>query len=126
MTVILSNVDRNSFSHSNKKLGIEFDAVYTAEDIGTYKPNPNNFSYMINNLRKTFNIKIDEILHVAQSMHHDLVEAKNHGLDTAWIDRQGLSRGGEWGATAKVSYLAEPDFLFFSMSEMVAAFQDSQ
>ncbi len=124
--IILSNVDRNSFSHSNKKLGIEFDAVYTAEDIGTYKPNPNNFNYMTQNLRKIFEIKLDEILHVAQSMHHDLVEAKNHGLDVAWIDRQGLSRGGEWGATAKVSNLAEPDFLFFSMSEMVAAFQDSQ
>jgi len=36
--VILSNVDNESFSASNKKLGVEFDAIYTAEDIGSYKP----------------------------------------------------------------------------------------
>ena len=64
--VILSNVDRNSFSSSNTKLGVDFDAVYTAEDIGSYKPNPNNFQYMINSLRQTLSIEIDDILHVAQ------------------------------------------------------------
>jgi putative hydrolase of the HAD superfamily len=36
--VILSNVDNENFSHSNTKLGVDFDAIYTAEDIGTYKP----------------------------------------------------------------------------------------
>ena len=121
--IILSNVDRNSFSFSNTKLGVDFDAVYTAEDIGSYKPNPNNFNYMIDSLRQTFGIKINDILHVAQSMHHDLVEAKNQGLDIAWIDRQRLSEGGKWGATAKVPQLVKPNFLFFSMSEMVEAFQ---
>ena len=35
---ILSNVDNESFSYSNEKLGIDFDAVYTAEDCGSYKP----------------------------------------------------------------------------------------
>lgn len=120
---ILSNVDRNSFYESNKKLGVEFDAVYTAEDIGSYKPNPNNFAHMINAVRSSFGIEPDQILHVAQSMHHDLVEAKNQGLDIAWIDRQNLSNGGEWGATAKVPKLVEPDFLFFSMSEMVSTFR---
>ena len=86
--VILSNVDRKSFTESNKKLGVNFDAIYTAEDIGSFNPNPNNFNYMINRLKQTFDIERNDILHVAQSMHHDLVEAKNHGLDTAWIDRQ--------------------------------------
>ena len=121
--VILSNVDRKSFAESSTKLGINFDAIYTAEDIGSYKPNPNNFDYMINHLKQTFDIERNDILHVAQSMHHDLVEAKNHGLDTAWIDRQKLSEGGEWGATAKVPEIVKPNFLFFSMSEMVTAFQ---
>ena len=121
--VILSNVDRKSFTESNKKLGVNFDAIYTAEDIGSYKPDPRNFNYMINSLRKAFGVKIDDILHVAQSMHHDLVEAKNQGLDIAWIDRQRLSEGGMWGATAKVPQLVKPNFLFFSISEMVKAFQ---
>src|SRR5215469_2086850 len=36
--VILSNVDRASFAQSQKRLGVAFDMVYTAEDIGSYKP----------------------------------------------------------------------------------------
>ncbi|HEX2668027.1 MAG TPA: HAD family hydrolase, partial [Gammaproteobacteria bacterium] len=36
--VVLSNIDRESFSYSNAKLGVEFDYVYTAQDIGSYKP----------------------------------------------------------------------------------------
>jgi 2-haloacid dehalogenase len=121
--IILSNVDQKSFKASNQKLSAEFDAVYTAEDIGSYKPNPNNFSYMIQRLKKDFKIQLHEILHVAQSMHHDLVEARKQGLDIAWIDRQKLSTGGDWGATAKVPKLVDPEFLFFSMSEMVTAYK---
>ncbi|MEJ0072115.1 MAG: haloacid dehalogenase [Pseudomonadota bacterium] len=36
--VILSNVDRTSFGRSNAKLGVDFDLVLTAQDIGSYKP----------------------------------------------------------------------------------------
>ena len=77
---------------------------------------------MIDHLKQTFDVERNNILHVAQSMHHDLVEAKNQGLDIAWIDRQRLSEGGMWGATAKVPQLVKPNFLFFSISEMVKAF----
>src|SRR5215469_14329344 len=45
--IILSNVDNHSFSFSNAALGIEFDAIYTAEDIGSYKPADRNFAYML-------------------------------------------------------------------------------
>src|SRR5690606_25778937 len=45
--VILSNVDNASFWASQQKLGVEFDAVYTAEDIGSYKPDDRNFEYML-------------------------------------------------------------------------------
>src|SRR5262249_7551628 len=48
--VILSNVDRASFVRSNRRLEVEFDAVYTAEDIGSYKPNPKNFAFMLEKL----------------------------------------------------------------------------
>lgn len=48
--VILSNVDNTSFSFSNRKLGVDFDAIYTAEDIGSYKPSPRNFDYMLEKL----------------------------------------------------------------------------
>src|SRR5882724_3862037 len=49
--VILSNVDNESFSISNKKLGVAFDAIFTAEDVGAYKPDPRNFEYMLSNLK---------------------------------------------------------------------------
>ena len=47
---ILSNVDRSSFARSNRRLGVEFDAVYTAEDVGSYKPNLRNFAFMLEKL----------------------------------------------------------------------------
>lgn len=42
------------------------------------------------------------------------------GLSTAWIDRQRLSQGGDWGATAPVDMPVEPDYVFFSLADLVA------
>ena len=46
-------------------------------------------------------------------MHHDHVPAKAAGLANAWIDRQRLSEGGNWGATAEVPEMPETDVIFF-------------
>ena len=48
--VVLSNVDRASFAHSQQRLGVAFDAVYTAQDIGSYKPDLANFRYLLSHL----------------------------------------------------------------------------
>ncbi len=119
--VILSNVHREGFASSNRKLGVEFDAIYTAEDIGSYKPNPANFEYLLINLEQKFGLHKSDILHTAQSLLHDLVPAERFGLARAWIDRQQLSASGNWGATAPVKHRPETDFLFFSMSDMANA-----
>jgi 2-haloalkanoic acid dehalogenase type II len=119
--VILSNVDRASFAASEQRLGVEFDAVYTAEDIGTYKPDPANFAYLIEHVRDDFGIGLQEMLHVAQSLYHDHVPAIAAGLTTTWIDRQRLSEGGDWGATAVVEAQPEPAMKFFTMGEMASA-----
>jgi len=119
--VILSNVNRDGFAASNRKLGVEFDAVYTAEDIGSYKPAPANFEYLLTHLRDDLGLAASQVLHTAQSLHHDHVPATEFGLAKAWIDRQRLSQDGRWGATAPVSKRPETDFLFFSMGEMAAA-----
>ncbi len=119
--VILSNVHRDGFAASNRKLGVAFDAIYTAEDIGSYKPNPANFDYLLAHLRSDLGLAPAQVLHTAQSLHHDHVQAKRHGLANAWIDRQRLSQGGNWGATAEVGERPETDFLFFSMMEMAQA-----
>jgi 2-haloacid dehalogenase len=119
--VILSNVNRDGFAASNRTLGVAFDAIYTAEDVGSYKPNPANFRYLMEHLDADLGIRPGGILHTAQSMHHDHVQAAAHGLATAWIDRQRLSEGGNWGATAEVADRPTTDFLFFSMGEMARA-----
>ena len=48
--IILSNVDRQSFARSNERLGVAFDHIFTAEDIGSYKPSLRNFEYMTEKL----------------------------------------------------------------------------
>ncbi len=119
--VILSNVNRDGFAASNRKLGVVFDAVYTAQDIGSYKPAARNFEYLLDHLDREHGAAPGEILHTAQSMFHDHVPAKHAGLARAWIDRQGLSKGGSWGATARVEQAPEADFLFPTMGAMATA-----
>jgi 2-haloalkanoic acid dehalogenase type II len=119
--VILSNVNRAGFAASNAKLGVTFDAIYTAEDIGSYKPTARNFEHMLERLEADHGITKGEILHTAQSLFHDHVPAGDFGLARAWIDRQGLSKGGAWGATAEVPERPEVDFLFPTMAAMADA-----
>lgn len=118
--VILSNVDHAGFAGSLPRLGVEFAAVYTAEDIGSYKPDPANFEYLIAQVRADLGHGADNILHVAQSLFHDHVPARAHGLATAWIDRQGLQSGGSWGATRIVEELPEVDYVYPTLAELAA------
>jgi 2-haloacid dehalogenase len=117
--VILSNVDRASFATSNKRLGVTFDAVYTAEDVGSYKPDPRNFAYLIEHVEADLGIRKSEILHTAQSLHHDHVPAESAGLARAWIDRRFGKEGS--GATAKVAKPPKVDFHFRSLAEFAEA-----
>ncbi len=115
--VVLSNVDRESFARSAARLGDPFDAVYTAEEIGSYKPDPRNFAYMLERLGAAGHRR-EEILHTAQSLFHDHLPAKAAGLATCWIDRRGGAAGG---ATPEVATPVAPDFRFPSLAAMVAA-----
>ncbi|MDH3666699.1 MAG: haloacid dehalogenase type II [Paracoccaceae bacterium] len=119
--VILSNVNRAGFTASNRKLGVEFNAIYTAEDVGTYKPNLSNFHFMLERLQADLGIAKEDVLHTAQSLFHDHVPATEIGLAKAWIDRQGLSKGGDWGATAEVAERPEVDFIFPTLVAMADA-----
>lgn len=119
--VILSNVHRDGIAASNRKLGVPFDAIYTAEDIGSYKPAPRNFEYLLEHLDMDLGVSPSEVLHTAQSLFHDHVPARVFGLANCWIDRQGLSRGGDWGATAPLREKPEVDFAFGSLEELALA-----
>ena len=116
--VILSNVDRASFSGSNRRLGVVFDAIYTAQDIGSYKPSPANFEFMLDRLDALGHGKHD-ILHTAQSLFHDHAPAKKFGLTSAWIDRRHNQEG--WGATMQPPEGAAYDFRFPSLAAMAEA-----
>ena len=115
---VLSNVDRASFAGSNEKLGVEFDAVFTAEGIGSYKPNLRNFEYMLARLAE-MGVAKSRILHTAQSRYHDHAPAQKIGLRTAWIDRRHGKKGA--GATVPVTLERAPDFYFTSMAALVEA-----
>lgn len=117
--VILSNVDRQSFAASNRRIGVDFDAVYTAEDIGSYKPSPQNFTYMLRRLQTDFGIGQSRILHTAQSLFHDHVPTTALGLATNWIDRRGGKAG--WGATAEPANRPQVNFRFDSLEAFAAA-----
>ncbi len=116
--VILSNVDNGSFAHSNRRLGVEFDAVYTAQEIGSYKPSSRNFDYMLTKLQGRGFAKRD-ILHTAESLFHDHAPANKHGLASCWIHRRHNRQG--FGATVDPGAVPKHDFRFNSMAEMVAA-----
>jgi 2-haloalkanoic acid dehalogenase type II len=120
--VVLSNVDRESFRGSNKRLGVEFDAVYTAQDIGSYKPDLRNFHYMLDHLGQRGIAKRD-ILHTAQSLFHDHAPARTVGLATAWIDRRHAQDG--WGATMPPPAGTSWDFRFDSLAAFVQAHRET-
>ncbi len=118
--VILSNVDNWSFSHSNAKLQVAFDAIYTAQDIGSYKPSDRNFNYMLRNL-ETMGLGKQDILHTAESLFHDHQPANRHGLANCWIYRRHAKEG--FGATRNPGEMPKFDFRFNSMAEMAEAHQ---
>lgn len=93
---VLSNVDRISFAASNRKLKVDFDLVVTAQDVGSYKPDTRNFVALFDRLA-AIGVGREEVVHVAQSLHHDHVPAKAVGMRSIWINRRAGRAGG--GAT---------------------------
>ncbi len=95
-----------------------FDAIYTAQDIGSYKPDLANFRYMLARLAEV-GIAKGAILHTAQSLFHDHGPAKRLGLASAWIDRRHERDG--WGVTMPPPQGSNYDFRFISLAGMVDA-----
>lgn len=98
---ILSNVDDDLFARTAPHLPVEFAAVITAQQAGSYKPDQHNFRTALARL----GVPPREVLHVAQSLFHDIVPAQEVGLATVWVNRRHDRPG--FGATPAAS--AEPD-----------------
>lgn len=116
--VVLSNVDNESFAASAEKLGVTFDAAYTAEDIGSYKPSPRNFDYMLTELAR-LGVARHEILHTAESMFHDHAPATRAGLARCHIFRRHAQPG--FGATMTPENAPAVDWVFHSMADFAEA-----
>jgi 2-haloacid dehalogenase len=110
---VITNCDDDLFAASNRKLGVEFDWVVTAEQVGAYKPAERNFHVAFERL----GLPRERILHVAQSLFHDHLTAKRLGLATVWIDR----RAGRAGSGATPVVEAAPDATFPDMASFAAA-----
>jgi putative hydrolase of the HAD superfamily len=116
--IILSNVDRASFAGSAARLGASFTSVITAQDVGSYKPDPRNFAALTGEAAR-LGIPPGGLLHVAQSLFHDHVPAQRAGLRTVWIHRR-PDRAG-WGATPQPPAPVTPDWEFPSMAAFAEA-----
>ena len=79
---VLSNVDRDLFAGTASRLGVAFDFVVTAQDVGSYKPNRAHFDRMLSE-----HADAGSVLHVAQSLYHDGGPCRRLGLAYVWINR---------------------------------------
>jgi 2-haloacid dehalogenase len=116
--IILSNVHRAGFAASNERLGGDFAAIITAEDVGAYKPAENHFRALDATLAD-LGVDRGALLHVAQSLFHDHVPAKREGLPSVWINRRHDRPG--WGATPQPSEEWTFDLEFPSMGAFADA-----
>jgi len=115
---VLTNVDNRSFQASAAKLGVAFDASFTAEDVGSYKPAPRNFEYMLSMLKRR-GIAKSEILHVAESLFHDHAPAGVFGIHNCHIYRRHGLEG--FGAAMDPGKAPKVLFRYTSMEEFAAA-----
>ena len=104
---IISNVDRDLFDGSAKQLGVEFDWVVTSQEVGEYKPSLRNFRTALQRM----GVPKSEVLHVAQSLYHDVEPAQALGLSTVWVNRA--------GARSTPMRDVRPDLEVASLAELV-------
>lgn len=113
--VIVSNTDLQSFARTRERLGITFDAVITAEEVGAYKPDIRMFDAAFRSIND-MGIPRGRIVHIAQSLYHDHVPAKALGLTTVWVDRYRGQRGT--GATRLPEGNVQPDYTVTTLREL--------
>ncbi len=107
--VAMTNADRAAFSFYSHVLGDPFHDSVTSDDTGCSKPDPRFFAFN-RGRQSAFGYKQEEILHIAQSQHHDISIANAQGYKTCWIERRQGQIG--FGGTPAVAQLAKPDFHF--------------
>jgi 2-haloacid dehalogenase len=110
---ILSNVDDDLFAGTRPQLGVEFDEVVTAQQAQAYKPSLKLFELALSRV----NAPAHRVLHVGQSIYHDVIPAQALGLATVWVNRPSARPGV--GAVKAAE--AKPDLTVSSLADLAAA-----
>ena len=110
---VISNIDDDLFAGTAKHLKVEFDWLITAEKVRSYKPSTRNFEIAL----ETMGIPPEKLLHVAQSVYHDIVPATSMGISTVWVNRRHDKTG--FGATMPAS--GKPDLEVPDLKTLVEA-----
>jgi 2-haloacid dehalogenase len=111
--IVLSNIDDDLFAGTAPHLEIAFDQVITAQQLRSYKPALQNFRQLI----RRSGTGPKGILHVAESLYHDIAPARQLGLRSVHVDRG----GGRAGSGATLSMAAEPDLVVPDLRSVVGA-----
>ena len=107
---ILSNIDDDLFASTRPKLEVEFDEVITAQQAQAYKPSLKLFELALGRVKAPAH----RVLHVGQSIYHDVVPAQALGLATVWVNRPSA-----WpGVGAVKQAQATPDVTVSSLAEL--------
>jgi 2-haloacid dehalogenase len=109
---ILSNVDDDLFAATRPQLEVDFDEVITAQQAQAYKPSMKLFELALSRI----NAPAHRVLHVGQSIYHDVVPAQALGLATVWLNRPSARPGT--GAVKPAE--AKPDLTVQSLAELAA------
>jgi 2-haloacid dehalogenase len=80
---IISNIDDDIFARTRECLPVEFESVTTAQQARCYKPGQEIFQMAL----KMASVTPDQIVHVGQSIYHDVLPAQSLGLATVWVNR---------------------------------------
>ena len=110
---ILSNVDDDLFADTRRQLGVDFDEVITAQQAQAYKPSLKLFELALGRI----NAPAHRVLHVAQSIYHDVIPAQSLGLATVWVNRPSARPG----VGAVIAAEAKPDLTVSRLAELAAA-----
>lgn len=109
---VISNIDDDLFVASARKLQVTFDSVTTARQARCYKPNLKIFNMALERI----GVPREQVLHVGQSIYHDVIPAKSLGLATVWVNRPS-PRPGSGAAKAAAG---QPDLEVGNLATLAA------
>ena len=110
---IVSNVDDDLFAATLPQLGVKFDQIITAQQAGAYKPSLKIFELAL----RRIGVPAHRVLHVGQSIYHDVLPAQSLGLATVWVNRPSPRTGV---GAVKVAE-GHPDLQVSSLAELATA-----